>query len=253
MNSNGYNTETYQRLTLIRQKLLERGSISTQEISSMFNVSVQTARKYLRDLEAAHQVKRVHGGVVTSSSFFERLRIDIDNKKRLCKAAAQLIESHDTIYIDGGSSYYYLTDYIPSTYSISVFTCSLPIALHIKETTNYKVYVLGGKVNDITFETHSIDTVREAQNYFVDKAFLGISGFTEKEGFTENNAYALALKQQFMKNAKQSTVVAGAKKEGKVALKKAFGFDEIDVFITNKEVHMHLDESIAKQLNIILV
>lgn len=243
--------KNYERLEKIRDYITEKGRASTQQLSEVFKVSMQTIRKDLKLLEENNLVKRIHGGAERTSTFEERLDINVEVKRNLCKIAAQYINDGDVVFIDGGTSYYYLIDYIPDNINITVVTASLPIAEKVKLTSDQDVYLLGGLVNGTTLETTSPSAIREISNMVFNKSFFGISGFSKDFSFTEDNYYSLDFKKKIKKNTSKSIVAASADKEDKVAFKKVFDFSEIDVFITERNISDDIRDLLMNQLSLI--
>lgn len=243
----------FDRIDKINNYINENGRVSTKNLSKIFNVSEQTIRKDLKILEENDEIKRIHGGADKSATFEDRLNYSVESKIELCKVAAKLIDDGDTIYIDGGTSYYHLIDYIPKDIRITVVTASLPIAERIKTKFDQKVYLLGGLINDITLETDFTGSIQEISSMIFHKSFFGVSGFSIDYSFTEDNFYALEFKRKVKKNTLKSIVVTGAEKEGKVAFKKAFDFSEIDVFVTNNTISEEIKKVLNKSLTLMLV
>jgi DeoR family transcriptional regulator of aga operon len=90
------------RLTAILEILRETGSVSVDELSSRFAVSVVTTRRDLDLLEKDGRLRRTHGGAVSIEPlFYEPFRNDrsfqaqvekfADEKRRIARAAAALV------------------------------------------------------------------------------------------------------------------------------------------------------------------
>lgn len=245
--------EHYIRLKKIAEYVQEKKRVTTSELAKKFDVSNQTIRKDLQVLEDEKKVKRIHGGAKYASTFRDRLDIDVENKKLLCRRAATYIEDGDYIYIDGGTSYYYLMDFVPKALRVTVVTSSIPIAERIKNNSNHDVYLLGGLINSTTMETYSANTLREISSMMFNKSFMGVTGFVENVGFTEENVYSLEVKEVVKDNTTLNIVVAGKEKEGIVSFRKSFEFKEIDVLVTNANISESLLRKISHELEVNMV
>ncbi|MDO4594735.1 MAG: DeoR/GlpR family DNA-binding transcription regulator [Tissierellia bacterium] len=233
--------------------ILNKGKATTKELSDLFSVSEQTIRKYLTELESDKLINRFHGGAQRKSSFKERLLLNSESKKKICKEAAKFIEDGDYLYIDGGTTYYYLIDYISNDIKVTIVTSSIPIAQKVMNETNNEVILLGGRVQPITMETFSPKLLKEVSDMNFDKSFFGTSGFSLEKGITENNAYSIEMKKIISSNSKLNIIGGGSEKEGRISFQKVFKFSDIDIFISNKDISKDLKAYLKENLRLILV
>src|ERR671916_2442481 len=95
-----------QRQQRIVELIREAGSATVPELEEEFGVSAATSRRDLAVLERHGKVKRTHGGAVVpgltqhEDSFQQRLGEAVDQKKRLARVAATLLEADETVFID---------------------------------------------------------------------------------------------------------------------------------------------------------
>ena len=103
-------------LPLERQKkivqFLKQNQVSTvAELASHFQVHEATIRRDLTTLEKEGLMRRTHGGVMleeeevhSEPSFQERETVRYEEKSRIGKRAAELIEDGDNIILDSGTT-----------------------------------------------------------------------------------------------------------------------------------------------------
>ena len=107
-----------QRKKYILNYLDKNESISIQNIVKSFNVSDITIRRDLNDLEKQGFLIRTHGGAIKSNITggmfdFDNKTVQFRNQKiAICKYASHYIEEDDTIYMDCGTTVYYLAKYL---------------------------------------------------------------------------------------------------------------------------------------------
>ena len=91
----------------------EAGSVTVAGLEKELGISAATARRDLALLERQGKVKRTHGGAVApgltqhEDSFQQRLGEAVEQKKRLARAAATLLETDETVFIDSSTTAYY--------------------------------------------------------------------------------------------------------------------------------------------------
>ena len=97
---------TAERRRSILQTLQREGKVYASELSRLLQVSEDTIRRDLRELDAAGQLQRVHGGALPRSpapaSFLERQRQKPGAKSAIAQAAVRLIRQDQIIILDGG-------------------------------------------------------------------------------------------------------------------------------------------------------
>ena len=85
-----------------------KGFVSTQLLQDQFEASESTIRRDLEYLDGIGQIRRTRGGAAyvgeSLSTFDERRSLAIGQKRRIARAAADLIESGDAVLLDGGTT-----------------------------------------------------------------------------------------------------------------------------------------------------
>ena len=245
--------ENFERLGDIVSYLQQEQRATTKELANRFGVTEQTIRNDLSFLEKESKVIRVHGGAKITENetkFDDRLTENVEEKRRLGKYAATLVEENDIIFLDGGTSILYLIECLPQDIHIKIITASLPIADKCTILNNAEIYCLGGMLNKKTKEMYGPKALEDISNMITNKAFIGISGFSLENQFTENNVLSLEVKRKILPTVSQSIIIADSKKENKIGIQRAFSFDEIDILITGSEVSKKFVEKASKSLKV---
>ncbi|MFR7839995.1 MAG: DeoR family transcriptional regulator [Blautia massiliensis (ex Durand et al. 2017)] len=109
-----------QRLDMIEEYVLEHKNASLDTLCEKFNVSKNTIRRDVDILLKRGSIMKVYGGVAALEtpqtlpllSYEERGGRFPDEKKEICRRAAELVAEDDTIYIDTGTTCLNLVDFI---------------------------------------------------------------------------------------------------------------------------------------------
>ena len=139
-----------ERQALILNKLHASGKVVVSQLAVELNVSEDTIRRDLLDLDQKGQVKRVFGGALPLEqpviNYFDRETTEVELKQRLAEKALGFLEQDQLVAIDGSSTNLQLAKNIPSTLRLTVLTNSYSIAhaLSMKEQVN--VILLGGRL-----------------------------------------------------------------------------------------------------------
>ena len=101
-----------ERKTKILKTLEKDGRVEVETLAKELNVSKETIRRDLREMEQEGLLKRTHGGAVSINStqqspeypYLMREIQCLEEKERICKKAASLVKDGDTIFIDNSST-----------------------------------------------------------------------------------------------------------------------------------------------------
>ena len=122
----------------------EKGSITTAELSSHFQVTNETIRKDLHYLDSAGCIKKTHGGANCIGTLFRELpSLQLEQyrseKIKIAKSAARFLKNNAVFFIDSGSTASYLATLLDSFHSITVVTTSMHVAniMQSQGTDNY--------------------------------------------------------------------------------------------------------------------
>ena len=117
------------------------------EIAELVQASKATVRRDLQDMEDSGLVKRFHGGVSLqgkvlvedSVSLPEMMTINLDEKKKIAKMAADQVEDGNVIFLDSGSTTYSMVEYLTAK-EIQVVTNGVQHATQPVSYTHLDVY-----------------------------------------------------------------------------------------------------------------
>lgn len=231
--------------------------MSIPDLRSSLDVSESTIRRDLDYLEAEGEAKRTHGGVFTtgptaSLGVFETRRAEQWEKKRqIARAACQLIENHDTLLLDGGSTTYELARQLTSS-PLQVVTNSLPLANLFSTSDQVDLVLLGGYVHNRTGVSLGPYANEMLETLNVQTAVLSIAGADER-GYYNSNLLLVETEKAMMRCADRTIVVADSSKFGKSSLARLCSLREVDTIVSDSELSEHWREQItASGVNLVL-
>ena len=139
-----------ERQALILNKLHSSGKVVVSRLAVELNVSEDTIRRDLLDLDQKGQVKRVFGGAIPMErpviNFFDRETTDVELKQRLALKALDFLEKDQLVAIDGSSTNLQFAKNIPNGLKLTVLTNSYSIAHACSMKDQVDVIVLGGRL-----------------------------------------------------------------------------------------------------------
>lgn len=212
---------------------------SVHELAEALSVSMATLRRDLADLERRHLLTRVHGGATLAPVrreeplFAAKETENRDAKERIARAALALVEEHDTIYLDGGSTVLMLARLLPPHRDLTVVTNSLMAAASLMEA-GHRLIVVGGEYRALARTLVGPLTAHVIKAINVNKAFMGTIGLTVDEGITTTDVNEAFTKEQIMKRATQVILLADHSKIGVPSFTCSGSIEDIDILITDQ-------------------
>lgn len=239
------------RLRRMEQYILEKENVSMEELCAEFDMSMNTVRLDVAALVKKGSVKKVYGGVCSNRRnslvpFEERKMKNSDKKKSLCRAAANLVEDGDIIYVDSGTTTMYLTDYLDKHNNVTVLTNNLNVIMRAVPYENIQVICLPGILERKTNSFVSADTGKILARYNIKKAFFAATGVTENGDVTNSSSLEYEIKREAMQNSEIKYLLLDSSKFGKSALLTYAHLSDMDKVIADKEMDPGLKELCSK-------
>lgn len=213
------------------------GRVQAAEAAERFNVSTETIRKDLIELEQRGLVRRVHGGAIAADDFgFEQTVTDrtgrMDEKRRIARAALEELPDAGAALLDNGSTMACLAEEFPDV-ELSVFTSSLPVALALTDRPRLTVSTLGGRIRGVTLAEVGNWTIRALREVHADVVFLGTNGLSVEHGLTTPNEAEATVKRLMLEAGARRVLLADHSKVGAVSMLRYAELAEVDVVITD--------------------
>lgn len=181
----------HERHEFILDRVNEEGRIYVTELAKELDITPETIRRDLTELEEKQELIRIHGGAVpvdveenTELEFSKKMILMSEEKKRVAKIAAKEIKSGMTIGVDVGTSTMYIADMIESIDNLTVITNSLAAALRFNKALEEQrmtgqVIVLPGTTNPLQSSIKGSYTVDFLKQFSLDLSFISCGGMTE--------------------------------------------------------------------------
>lgn len=231
-----------ERFSRIRALLAKHSRISMDRIIADLAVSRETVRRDLLELEALGELKRVHGGAVrvqAEAPIAERANTRIKYKRAIAKAAATLIESGQTLFLDAGSTTAILAEELAMLSGLTIITNSFDVALNIQrasdESRGNQVFLLGGALGARLPATFGDATIAELHRYRADVALLSPVGVDINYGATSYDRQEAEIARAMVDNAAHTFILADYSKIGLCSRISYCSIGRIDNLITNKK------------------
>ncbi|MGH3308509.1 MAG: DeoR/GlpR family DNA-binding transcription regulator, partial [Nocardioides sp.] len=198
-----------ERHQAIAELVANRGRVAVTELATHFEVTTETVRRDLSQLERLKLLRRVHGGAVSTRSvtMLEAQLPDRDHtqaaeKERIARAAVALLpEGGGTLLVDAGSTTVRLAAQLPPTEQWTVITHAVPIAALLAPLPHIELHLLPGRVRTATQAAVGQATVEAIQQFRADLAFVGTNGISVRHGLSTPDSEEAATKRAIVESA----------------------------------------------------
>lgn len=218
------------------------GRVLVADLARRFDVTTETIRRDLSELDSQRVLRRVHGGAVASQqvrhepTVVARSAQHAAEKRSIARRAVDELPGEGTIMIDSGSTLAFFAEYLPDDRDLTVFTNSIPVILSLAVQERLEISVIGGRLNKNTLaavDDTSADTVRELT---VDVLFISCDRVSPERGFTTPYREEVAIKRAMIGAARRVVMLFD---HGKLGADEVFRFatvDEVDTIVTDSQV-----------------
>lgn len=223
------------------------GRVDVTSLAGELDVTSETIRRDLRELERRGVLRRVHGGAIAverrlgiEPAVEERYSVQADAKERIAKAAVEhvlgLLPDGGSLLLDAGTTTVRFADLLPMDRSYVIVTHALPIATLMVGRPNITVHLVGGQVRPGTLAAVGPWAERAFAEVSADVAVAGTNGISARRGVTTPDMAEAATKRAILRSARQCVLLADSSKFGRDEFAHVADLTEIDTIITDSEV-----------------
>ncbi len=237
--------KTDQRAKEILRLLLRNGKTSVEELTRLFDTSPASVRRDLVRLEERGLVHRIHGGAMLAgqaiyepfrfdASFHEREDRFVQEKQRIARAAAELVQDNETIGVTAGTTTTQVALNLRHRVGLHIITNAVNIGMELSSSNGLDTTLTGGSMRWLGAFSLTGPTAIESLNVVVmDRVFIGVCGIDPERGATIIEADEAAVFRVMARRARQVIVVADSSKVGMISPAVICPPEDIDVLITD--------------------
>jgi len=243
------------RINYLLNKLSVDGFVKIKELSKRLEVSEMTIRRHLSELSKNKMVTLIPGGAVLKRNPIietdeEKYVIQaaesvmLEEKIKISRSAASLIELNDIIIIDTGSTTENLPKFIPEKMPLTIICYALNILFNVYENKNWKLVFPGGYFHNNTLMFESPEGIEIIKKIRANKAFISAAGVSEKLGVTCATAYEKETKRAIMESSDTRILLVDSSKFGKINVSHFADINDFDIIITDTGISKEFTEII---------
>jgi DeoR family fructose operon transcriptional repressor len=199
------------RYEFILNEVRIRNRVLLSDIALRLDVSEDTVRRDLKELDQLGKLRKVHGGAVAKSfypfTYHKEEVYDQPNKEIIAKKAAALIHPGQVILITGGTTNLELIAKLPQDLSATFFTPSLQAATQLAQHPTIEAILIGGKVSHEAQIALGADALNTLSQIRADICFLGTGHVDPIEGLSEFDWEVVQLKKAIIRSSKKNVLL----------------------------------------------
>ena len=230
-----------------RKKILEilnqEGRVKVAELSKYFGISEVTIRNDLTELESAGLLERLHGGAISTykayykMSFYDRMRTNEEEKRKIAIEVATLISDGDTLMVNSGTTTLFAVQELKNIKDLTIVTNSISIAQEIGHYKNLHIILLGGNYNPQYQFSYGDDTINQLKRYKADKLILSADGVSLDGGISTYHHFEAEVNKQMISRVNKTIIVADYTKIGRTSFAYIDSLESLDFLVTNKKAN----------------
>lgn len=227
-----------QRLATMAELVLDRGSISIDELAERYAVSTMTVYRDLAELEKSGIVSRTRGQVVARATSFSeasvtfRSQINTDVKSRLAQRAIEEVYAGSTIMLDDSTSVLGMVGLMEDIGPVTLITHSQSVAREAAGLRSLRLFVTGGRYRpefDSLYGSTALSTLRSIRADVCFMSTMSIQGGELFHPLEENSD----IKQAMLASSNRAVLVVDSSKFGHGATYRFSSIHDFDLVIVD--------------------
>jgi DeoR family fructose operon transcriptional repressor len=230
-----------ERQLRIRQMFESRDFLDLETLCRELEASESSVRRDLDILEQEKVLRRVYGGALflqppanRAFDYAEETGRLSDEKGRIGKLTAGLIEDGQTVILDGGSTVAAVARELAAK-SLHIVTNSLPIAESLESLRNIELTLTGGYLDPRLRVMLGPFCEQMLSGIRADAVIMGIGSISET-GFSNNNTLVVGSEQKMIEIAGKVIIVADRTKYGRGGMFPVAPLNAADIVVSDSEL-----------------
>ena len=225
-----------ERIDLILKILRENGYVNVKYLCDTIGYSKATINRDLNFMAKQKLIIRSYGGVELIEKQDIPLRFRYHKmkkeKKRICKAAAELVKDGDVIFLNPSSTTEYIAPYLVDKKNITVITSNIALVAYLSDFPEIKTICLGGEIFEPPAMLGGDLCVKNALEYKADKFFFSTHGINDNGELGGGGRYNL-ITNVMAHNSKEVIYLVDHEKVNLPSKSVVMTADSVDIIITD--------------------
>ncbi|MGL6221133.1 transcriptional regulator, DeoR family [Lacrimispora sphenoides] len=208
--------------------------VSVNSLAEQCGISVITVRRDLQYLEDRKLLKRCHGGAIPIEKGPAQANEILLYRRLIASYAATLVDDNDTLFINTSSTALQILEYIKSR-NVTVITNNGK-AINSEHGAGVNIILTGGELRYPKEAMVGDLAVRNLQNIYAKKAFMGCSGISVMSGMTTEIMNEVCLNELMIEHTRSELyILADHTKIGKNSSFSSCSIGKVQHLITDEK------------------
>ncbi len=210
--------------------------VLSNTLSSQIEVSEDTIRRDLQELDEKGKLIKVHGGALSHAfndiTYPSKKIYSQDNKKIIGEKAADLIKDGMFVLTGGGTTIIEMARSLPVNLSATFISGSIPAVVEYMHHPLIDVIVIGDKLSKNSKITLGADAIARIKTLKPDLCILGINAIDLQHGITDSDWDVVQLKQTMIEASQKVVCLTISEKINTIQPIQVCDLNKVDVLIT---------------------
>jgi len=217
---------------------MDNQTASVADISRTLKVSPVTVRANLNSLADKGVVVRTWGGAAPAfhPEISERQRSRTEQKMRIARAAAALVQDGDTIMIEAGTTTALIARYLFGKRDIYVVTNSTLVIPYARANPALRLTLVGGEFRPSSESNVGPIALEQLERFHVRLAFVGTDGFSLLNGLSTHLVEGAEIVKKMAAQADRAILVADSSKYGKTGFVQVLPLRAVSSIVSDVEL-----------------
>jgi DeoR/GlpR family transcriptional regulator of sugar metabolism len=224
-----------ERHHFIVQRIHQYNKVIASDLCQQLNVSLDTVRRDIKELEKKGKVIKVHGGAISPhfhQPFQQQEVYALSEKKAIAKKALSLVEDGMTLLTGGGTVMLEFAKMLPEKLTGTFFSVSPLVALEAAQRSSVEVILVSGRLSRNSYICTGSSVANALAELRVDLCLLGTNGISFNEGVTDFDWEVAQVKKSILRCAERKAILSLSEKLGSLQKVQVCKTNEIDYLIT---------------------
>lgn len=226
------------RLNEIVEIARAEGRVTVDDLARRFEVTAQTVRRDLAELDAQGQIERVHGGAVLRSgtvniAYRQRRALQAAEKRAIARACAAAVPEGASVFLAIGTTVEAVAEELVRRPGLLAVTNNLNVANLLQAGAESQVIVTGGRVRRADGGLTGTLAAAAARQFRVDIAIIGCSALDPSGDLMDYDLDEVGVSRALIEQARRTWVVADQSKLARTAPARIASLAEVDTLFTD--------------------
>ena len=222
------------------------GKVTVEGLAEHFQVTLQTIRRDLSELDQSGLLKRVHGGAMPASgtsnfAYEDRRALQTEAKDQIARACAAAIPNDCSVFLNIGTSTEAVAERLTRHENLLVVTNNLNVANILSRAPGVEIFVTGGTLRRADAGLIGPLAVDTINNFKFDYAVIGCSALDLDGEVLDFDVQEVGVSQAIVARSRKTYLVADHSKFDRSAPARICTLAEINGFFTD----LALDPALA--------